>query len=248
MRGNVRTLDEVIRREFRLAEGDAFNTALLRRSQQRLRNLGFFETVDVRTQQGSAPDRVVIDVRVTEQSTGELSFGAGYSTPDGVLGDIRLRERNLLGRGQDFTANFTALAAPAEDRVQLHRALLPRPRPRGRLRPVPHADRLPERELVRRDATRGGTLRAGYPLTENLRHLVRYTLRQDDIHNVDDDASEFIQDEEGDRLTSLVGQTFTYDRRDIRFLPSEGYYLRLDQDVAGLGGDNRFIRHEGRAD
>ena len=77
---------------------------------------------------------------------------------------------------------------------------------------------------------------------------MRYTLRHDEIHNVDDDASVFIQDEEGERTTSLVGQTFTYDRRDDRFLPSEGYFLRFDQDLAGLGGDNRFIRHEVRAE
>ncbi|MGE3743142.1 MAG: outer membrane protein assembly factor BamA, partial [Geminicoccaceae bacterium] len=105
--GNVRTLDKVIRREFRLAEGDAFNTALLRRSQQRLRNLGFFESVDITTEQGSAPDKVVIKTKVVERSTGELSFGAGFSTDDGVLGDIRLSERNFLGRGQDLRANLT---------------------------------------------------------------------------------------------------------------------------------------------
>ena len=85
-------------------------------------------------------------------------------------------------------------------------------------------------------------------MTENLRHSVRYTLRADEIQNVDNDASVFIRDEEGERSTSLVGQTFSYDRRDVRFLPSEGYYLRLDQDLAGLGGDNRFIRHEARAE
>ena len=88
----------------------------------------------------------------------------------------------------------------------------------------------------------------GYPLTENLRHSVRYTLRADEIQNVDDSASIFIQDEEGERSTSLVGQTLSYDRRDVRFLPSEGYYLRLDQDLAGLGGDNKFIRHEVRGE
>ena len=77
---------------------------------------------------------------------------------------------------------------------------------------------------------------------------MRYTLRADEIQNVDNDASVFIQDEEGERTTSLVGQTFSYDRRDERFLPSEGYYLRFDQDLAGFGGDNRYLRHEGRAE
>ena len=93
--GNVRTLDEVVRREFRLSEGDAYNTALLRRSQQRIQNLGYFEKVELRTLQGSAPDKTRVEIQVTEKSTGELSFGAGYSTSDGALGDVRLTERNL---------------------------------------------------------------------------------------------------------------------------------------------------------
>jgi outer membrane protein insertion porin family len=247
VRGNQRTLDQVIRREFRLAEGDAFNTALLRRSQQRLRNLGFFETVDVRTVQGSAPDRVVVDVAVTEKSTGELSFGAGYSTSDGVLGDIRLRERNLLGRGQDLSAGVTLSQRRQNAEISFTEPyFLERDLAAGFDLFHTRTDLQSESSFDERST--GGTLRAGYPLTENLRHAVRYTLRQDDITDVDDDASEFIQDEEGDRITSLVGQTFTYDRRDTRFLPSEGYLLRLDQDLAGLGGDNRFLRHEGRAD
>jgi outer membrane protein insertion porin family len=247
VRGNQRTLDQVIRREFRLAEGDAFNTALLRRSQQRLRNLGFFETVDVRTVQGSAPDRVVVDVAVTEKSTGELSFGAGYSTSDGVLGDIRLRERNLLGRGQDLSAGVTLSQRRQNAEISFTEPyFLERDLAAGFDLFHTRTDLQSESSFDERST--GGTLRAGYPLTENLRHAVRYTLRQDDITDVDDDASEFIQDEEGDRITSLVGQTLTYDRRDTRFLPSEGYLLRLDQDLAGLGGDNRFLRHEGRAD
>lgn len=245
--GNQRTLDPVIRREFRLAEGDAFNTALLRRSQQRLRNLGFFENVEVRTLQGSASDRVIVDVRVTERSTGELSFGAGYSTSDGVLGDIRLNERNLLGRGQELTANFTL----SQKRQYFNLGFtepyfLERDLAAGFDLFRTQTDYQSESSFDERNT--GGTLRLGYPLTENLRHALRYTLRNDEIADVDEDASEFIQDEEGDRWTSLVGQTLTYDRRDTRFLPSGGYLLRLDQDVAGLGGDNRFLRHEGRAD
>ncbi|MEK0081635.1 outer membrane protein assembly factor BamA [Benzoatithermus flavus] len=245
--GNVRTLDEVIRREFRLAEGDAFNTALLRRSQQRLRNLGFFETVDIKTEPGSAPDKIVIKTKVTERSTGELSFGAGYSTQDGVLGDVRLRERNLLGRGQDLTANFTVSQRRQNIEFSFTEPyFLERDLAAGFDIFRSRTDFQSEASFD--ETSTGGTLRLGYPLTENLRHAVRYTYRVDDIHNVDRDASIFIRQEEGGRSTSLVGQTFTYDRRDVRFLPSEGYYLRLDQDVAGLGGDNRFLRHEGRAD
>jgi outer membrane protein insertion porin family len=245
--GNLRTLDEVIRREFRLAEGDAFNTALLRRSQQRLRNLGFFESVDVKTEQGSAPDKVVIKTKVVEKSTGELSFGAGFSTQDGVLGDIRLTERNLLGRGQDLSASVTVSQRRQAFNVSFTEPyFLNRDLAAG-------VDLFRSRtdfqsESSYDETSTGGTLRMGYPLTENLRHSVRYTLRTDQIQNVDNDASVFIQDEEGERSTSLIGQTLSYDRRDEKFLPSEGYYLRFDQDLAGFGGDNRYLRHEGRAE
>jgi outer membrane protein insertion porin family len=241
--GNLRTLDEVIRREFRIAEGDAFNSALLRRSQQRLRNLGFFETVDVTTEQGSSPDLVVIKTKVTERSTGELSFGAGFSTQDGILGDVTLTERNLLGRGQDLRANFTI-----SQRRQLIDFSFTEPyfldRDLAAGIDLFRSQTDFQRESSYDETSTGGTLRLGYPLTENLRHSVRYTLRADQIDNVDDDASVFIREEEGEYTTSLVGQTFSYDRRDVRFLPNEGYYVRLDQDVAGLGFDNRFIRHE----
>jgi len=241
--GNVRTLDEVIRREFRLAEGDAFNTALLRRSRQRIQNLGFFENVEMRTEQGSAPDKTRVEVEVTERSTGELSFGAGFSTSDGPLGDIRLTERNLLGRGQQIRANFTLSSRTQQlDFGFTEPFFLDRDLSAGI-------------DLFRRTTnfqdegsfdqkTTGGTLRGSYPLTERLRHGVRFTTRQDEIDDVDDDASVFIQEEEGKDFTVLVGQTLTYDVRDTQFLPSEGYLVRLEQDLAGLGGDTQFLRHE----
>ncbi len=98
--GNTRTKDFVIRREFRLAEGDAFNTLMVDRAKKRLQAIGLFKNVDIKRRPGSAPDRVVLDVMVEEQSTGELSFGAGYSTSEGVIGDVSITERNLFGNGQ----------------------------------------------------------------------------------------------------------------------------------------------------
>lgn len=245
--GNVRTLDQVIRREFRLAEGDPYNLALLRRSEQRVRNLGYFESVNVRTSRGSAPDRIVIIVEVSEISTGELSFGAGFSTADGPLGDIRLAERNLLGRGQSVVANFTISGRRQDIQLSFTEPyLFDRELAAGFDLFRTETDFQSESSFD--ETSIGVTLRASYPLTERLRHGVRYTLRQDEIDNVGNNASVFIQEEEGKRTTSSVGQTFTYDLRDTRFLPSEGYVLRLDQDVAGVGGDNRYLRHEGRAD
>jgi len=105
--GNLRTLDKVIRREFRLVEGDAFNAAKVRRTRTRLRGLNFFEKAEVTEAKGSAPDKVVLTAEVQEKSTGEISLGVGYSTTDSVLGDISIRERNLLGRGQDLKVGFS---------------------------------------------------------------------------------------------------------------------------------------------
>ena len=239
----MRTLDEVIRREFRLAEGDAFNTALLRRSRQRIQDLGFFETVDLQTLPGSSPDRTRIEVAVTERSTGELSFGAGFSTSDGPLGDVRLSERNLLGRGQALSASFTISARTQEIDLSFTEPYFL------------DMELAAGVDLFRRSTdfqsegsfdqtTTGGTLRASYPLTERLSHGLRATVREDEISGVSDDASIFIQQEEGSALTGLLGHTLTYDVRDTRFLPSDGYLIRFDQSVADFGADTRYLRNE----
>ena len=240
--GNLRTLDEVIRREFRVDEGDAFNTALLRRSRQRIENLGYFERVEMNTQPGSSPDKTRIEVDVTERSTGELSFGAGFSTSDGPLGDIRLTERNLLGRGQSVRAEFTISARTQQlDFSFTEPYFLDRDLAAGFDLFRRRTDFQSEGSFDQKSL--GGTLRASYPLTEHWRHGLRFTTRQDEITDVDEDASRFIRDEEGENLTILVGQELTYDVRDTRFLPTDGYLIRLEQDVAGLG-DTQFIRHE----
>ena len=239
--GNVRTLDKVIRREFRLVEGDAFNSARLRRSQQRIRNLGFFKKVDVTTDPGSAPDKTIINVNVEEQSTGEFSVGVGFSTTDGPLADISIRERNLLGRGQDLRLGFTiAQRVQQLDFSFTQPYFLDRNMTAG----------IDLFELVRNQQTQsqfdqnsiGGALRAGYQITEPLRQTLKYTLRRDEITNVANTASIYIKQSEGTRTTSAVGQVLLYDRRDNRQDPTEGYFAQLSNDLAGLGGSVRYFR------
>jgi len=106
IRGNTKTRDYVIRREFDIVEGDAYNHALIDRAERRLKNLNYFKTVKITSEPGSAPDRVIINVDVEEQSTGEFSFSAGYSTADGVLGEVGIGERNLLGTGDVARASI----------------------------------------------------------------------------------------------------------------------------------------------
>lgn len=240
--GNVRTLDKVIRREMKLAEGDAFNTAKLRRSRQRIRNLGFFDRVEVNNVPGDQPDRTVVNVEVQERSTGEISFGVGFSTSDGALADISLRERNLLGRGQDLKLGLTVAQRRQEvDLSFTEPYFLDKNLSAGF--DVFHITRDFQRESRFDQKNVGFTLRTGYQITEALRQTLRYTLREDTIQNVSANASRFIREQEGSTLSSIVGQELLYDQRDDRFDPTEGYYVRLINDVAGLGGDVGFLRN-----
>lgn len=234
--GNVRTQDKVIRREFRLAEGDAFSTAKLRRTEQRLRNLTFFESVDIQTTPGSAPDKTIIKVKVAEKSTGELNFGAGFSTADGPLGSIGVRERNLLGKGQDIRLNFTI----SGKRSQLDLSFTD---PYFLDKEVSAGFDLFHRRFnnVRGDSydlqQTGAGLRMGYELTEYTRHSLNYRLSVDKIHDLDDDISEAIRDEKGYTIRSSIGSTLMYDRRDDPFDPRDGYYLSMTNTFIGVGGD-----------
>ncbi len=240
--GNVRTLDEVIRREFRLVEGDAFSSALIRRSRQRIMNLGFFDKVDISTSEDSAPDRSVLTVEVSEVPTGELSFGAGVSSAEGLLGDIAIRERNLLGRGQDLRLGLTASARRQEIDLSFTE-------PYFMERDVAAGFDVFNRTIDLQDEssfdreTIGLSLRVGYPLSERLRHSVSYTFKNDDVSDISPTASRFIREQEGETTTSAISHRLTYDLRDSVIDPTEGYVVRFGQELAGLGGDNRYIKH-----
>jgi len=243
--GNVRTLDSVIRREMSLVEGDAFNTAKLRRSERRIRNLGFFRSVDVRNTEGSTADRTRVEVEVAEQPTGEISFGVGVSSVEAVFGDVSIRERNLLGRGQDLRFSVSGSASSTQFDISFTEPyFLDRDVAAGF--DLFRIER--EQEESSFDELRvGGVLRAAYDLAPDLRHSVNYTIKQTEVKDIDEDASTFIKEQEGTRLVSSVGHTLTYDKRDNRLDPRDGYFLSLSNDFAGVGGDERFIRTRLRA-
>ena len=134
IRGNTRTRDYVIRREFDISEGDPYNRALVDRAERRIKNLNFFKTVKITNEPGSAPDRVVINVDVEEQSTGDFSVMGGYSTADGFMGQVSVSERNLMGTGRYAKASVTLRPIYSRRRAQLRRALFSRPAPLRRHR------------------------------------------------------------------------------------------------------------------
>ena len=239
--GNTRTQDRVIRREFRLAEGDAFNAAQIRRSRQRIRDLGYFSDVQVNTAPGSAPDRAVLNTQVVERATGEVSIGGGYSTDAGLLADVGLRERNLLGTGVDARINGTL----AQRRSQIDLSVTD-PYFLNRNLAVGGDLFYLQRNLLSiasyREKRAGFTLRAGYAFNDRLRQTWAYTLTQRDITDIAENASRFVKEQAGQTLLSQIGQTLTYDMRDSVIDPRRGGVLRLGTDFAGLGGDVAYLR------
>ena len=241
--GNVRTLDKVVRREFTIAEGDAFNTAKLRATRQRLNNLGFFSSVDITNDPGEAPDRTVINVEVEEQSTGELSIGAGFSSTSGPLGDIAIRERNLLGRGQDLRLGLSL--GTEQQRIDLSFTepyFLDRNLAAGVDAFIRTTDLSSESSF--QEDQQGIGLRMGYQLEPNLRHTVRYLLSRQNVDDVEVTASQVVKAQAGSHVTSSVSNEFFLDRLNRRFNPTDGYFGSFNFEIAGLGGSEQFLRNE----
>ena len=250
--GNLRTLDRVIRREMRLVEGDAFSTEKLDRSELRLKNLNYFKKVNVTNTQGSAADKTVVHVNVEEQSTGDFTFGVGFSTTDGPLIDAGVHERNLLGQGLDLRIDTLASFRAQQGNISFTNPyFLDRNVAAGF-----------DIFAIQRDNqdfagfnqfTVGGDLRAGYQIVGPLRQTVKYTLREDRIYNVctlsgfdaslcTPLASIYVADQAGARLTSAIGQTLLYDERDNPNNPTAGWFVSEGNDLAGAGGDVRYLR------
>lgn len=236
--GNVRTLDRVIRREFRLAEGDAFSSARVKRSETRLNALGFFRKVEIEQQRGSQPDRVIIDVTVEETATGELTLGAAFSSFESFLIDFSIRERNLLGKGQELRLG----AAFSSRRKQIDLGFT---EPYFLNRELAAGIDLFRIELdsftesTFRTTSTGGALRTGFRLDETVQLGLRYTLRRDDVDTTIF-SSRFIFP--GVTTTSAIGYSLFFDTVDNFLRPSRGSSFRLSQDFAGLGGSVRYLR------
>jgi outer membrane protein insertion porin family len=258
IRGNVRTRDYVIRREFDIGEGDAYNHAMIERAERRLKNLAYFRNVRITNEAGSAPDRIIVNVEVEEQSTGEFSVAGGYSTADGFMAEVSVAERNLLGHGQFARASVTygqrsrgfelsfvepylfgyrlSLGLDAFSKVQL-----------------------PSNFQSYESRTTGGGFRFGIPITEEVSLQARYSIYQteiklDPINNCFPASTQIVPfcfptapgfrqiANNGPALTSLVGYTLTYNSLDNLRNPTKGMLLELKQDFAGVGGDVNFIR------
>jgi len=239
--GNVRTLDRVIRREMRMAEGDAFNRVLLERSEKSIRALGFFAAVEVTEEPGSAPDQTVINVAVQEQSTGELSLGFGFSSTDSALADISLTERNFMGKGQLLRLRLALSGTSQQIDLRFTEPyFLGRDLVAGF--DIFGVENDFQDESGFDERVTGFGFRFGFPLSENGRILTRYALRREEITNLTTAAQQFILPR--DEIKSSAGYTYYLDRRNDPVEPTGGWDLEIDQEFAGVGGSVRYVRNE----
>ncbi|WP_267349054.1 outer membrane protein assembly factor BamA [Sphingomonas sp. GM_Shp_2] len=257
--GNTQTQDKVVRREIRLAEGDAFNSFQVRRSQDRINSLGYFQDkLEIKQNPGSAPDRLVLETNVEERSTGELQLSAGYSSLERFIIQANITQRNFRGKGQELRAgvNYSAYSKSVE---------------LGFTEPYVFDKNIAMGvDIFRRDfnafnfvgtnrqttysqVSTGFQVRAGVPLTEYWSLSGRYGLTYDEVglansfFNAAGEcdvtiAGRYLCEQLGNRWTSSVGYSLIYDSLNSRLRPTAGHRFSFSQDFAGLGGDVKYIR------
>lgn len=271
VRGNTRTRDYVIRREFDISEGDAYNRALVDRAERRLKNLDYFKSVKIGTEPGSSSDRVILNVDLEEKSTGDFSVSGGYSTADGFLGEVSVSERNLLGRGL-----YAKAAVQYGQRTQGYSLSLVEPYLLG-YRVALGLDFYQRKQLassyVSYDSKSiGFSPRLGFQLREDLNLQLRYSISQQEItlpsyltncnNNINNTSIPFnptpacYSDGEasvavkqglagGAVTTSALGYTLQYNTLDNNKNPTTGILAVLNQDYAGIGGDVSYLKTTG---
>lgn len=283
VRGNTRTRDFVIRREFEIGEGDAYNRVLIDRAERRLNSLGYFKKVRITNQPGSQPDRVIIIVDVEDQPTGSFSVSGGYSTTDGFLAEVSVSELNFMGRGQFVRASATVGQHSRGAEFSFTEPyIFDQPIAAGFDVFAKQSD--VSRYSYYRNTIIGSTLRLGLPVTDEISFSPRYSIYNqyvsvpnntkypyNDCTNPifgttpgfnayallgitpsifynclsNGEASLAIKEAQGSTLTSLAGYTLSYNSLDRIKEPTSGIYAELKQDVAGLGGQSRYIRTTG---
>jgi len=242
--GNTKTRDKVVRREFRLAEGELYSSTAMKRTKQNLENLGFFESANIATAKGSAGNKLNLNTEVKEKSTGQFSVGAGYSSSDGVIGQGSIQQNNFLGLGLKGT-----LAASIGGKTQLYNIGLSDPYFLDTNWTLGFDIYRSERDYE--DYTRrvtGGDIKAGYKLSDQLSTFWMYKYEVKSLYDLSADfiANPTLMTETSGTIGSLYG-SISLDTTDYRLDPSKGYTGTLSAEYAGLGGNQHFTRFIGQA-
>ena len=236
--GNTRSEEKILRREIPMAEGDLFTTQKLARAKQKLTNLNYFDEVTATTIPGSAKDKIVVNINVTEKPTGLFSIGGGYSSQDGILGTLNLSQRNFLGRGWEVFLRLSGGANVQQGTVGFTEPwLFDRPLAAG-------FDLFNNRRIFTDYTVNslGGDVRVGHPVGDYARWNALYRVSQDKISDVAGNASQNLLDQQGTHLTSLVGVGLGRDTRDNMFETTRGTNSSIGMDVAGIGFGEQWVR------
>jgi outer membrane protein insertion porin family len=265
--GNTLTQDKVVRREFRVAEGDAFNSLAIKRTTNRINSLGYFqENFEVNQVEGSSPDRIVLEANVQEQATGQLTLSAGFSSLESFIFQGSIQQRNFRGRGQTIglSANYSrydrsgsiSFAEPYvfDKNISFGLDIYRRDYNNGYFSKA---------TATYKQATTGTQLRFGVPLTEYTSLLARYTFNYDDVsldqsqfYTIDATgksscnpllAGRYLCEAVGKRTSSILGASLIYQNLDNALHPTKGQAANVNLDFAGLGGSKRYIRFTGQA-
>jgi outer membrane protein insertion porin family len=239
--GNDRTRDEVIRREIPIHEGDAYNAAKIKEAERRLKDLGYFKTVTVEPEQGTAADQARLIVKVEEQSTGELGLAGGFSTLDGPLANIKIVERNFRGSGQVLHSDFTI----AKKRQDFNIGIV---EPYFLDRNLSASANIFSTRSTRFSAfhqiTKGFDVGLGYRLSDHWLQSWTYALRHDNVGHLSASASPIIRKQAGNSLDSSITHSISYDRRNSRINPTSGYMVTLSNTYSGLGGNVSYLKND----
>jgi outer membrane protein insertion porin family len=242
--GNTRTRDEVIRRELRLYEGDAFNRTLVERARRRLTALDFFGKIDFKEQPGSAPDKIVLVVQVEEKSTGSLTFSIGYSSVEAVVGSVQVAERNLFGRGLQAKLNTSlSLYKQSVDLSYTDPYFLGMPISAGVDLFAVQSDNQATSSYNTRNV--GFALRTGFDLDEFSSVNFKYSLAYRSIYGLSAaTSSPTVFNQKAESIKSAVSASYIYDDLDNPNQPTSGFRAQLVEELAGLGGDAYFAKTE----
>ena len=240
---NTRTLDRVIRREFELVEGDAFNQLKLDRSVRNVRNLGYFSKVDVQNIQGSSADQTITRVTVEEQSTGDFSIGVGYSSLDKTSFTLGINERNFLGTGRRASASISTSDTSTDFVLGLSQPYLFGRDLTGSI------DLFKTKSTANQTAVNrtGVDLGVRFSAARDIYHRVSYELATSKITKTSTSATSLTGENGKSLLKSAVSYTIGRDTRDSRFDPTEGMYAEISETFSGVGGDVTFLRTNLRA-
>ncbi|MEQ9115474.1 MAG: outer membrane protein assembly factor BamA [Rickettsiales bacterium] len=250
IKGNLKTYDDVIRREMKVSEGDPYNAFLIDRSKRKIEGLDFFEKINIDTVRTGKDDVIDLDISVEEKSTAQIKLSTGYSTSDGILGMVNFTESNFLGKGQYL--NFGFQKSSVSNSVNFG---FTEPRFLGnemsagfntyynsydnkkaslgaRSNSIPY-----------KSSSLGLSLNMGYDIIDDLFHGLSYVIERSEISGLAADAPIYIRSQEGKYVNSMINQRFSYDKTDSPTFPTKGYVLKLNQSLAGIGGNTRYYRN-----